>query len=186
MRGIAFLGSTGIVLPARSFVVLRISAIAVLALTACSSSSPGPGSSPSANTAPAAAASGLPEPCSLITLAEVETALGKGATMTAAFNSRIGMRQCHVKSASAGAIGEIIIVVHPADSWDAIKKAMLPPSSDAKAVSGLGDDAFVGRAIGYNVRKGSKYVQVFGEVTNNDAANEKATRYLAEKAASRL
>jgi len=27
---------------------------------------------------------------------------------------------------------------------------------------------------------------VYGPVTNNDAANDKATRYLAEKAASRL
>jgi hypothetical protein len=29
-------------------------------------------------------------------------------------------------------------------------------------------------------------VQVFGAVTNNDAANEKATRYLVERALSRL
>ena len=77
-------------------------------------------------------------------------------------------------------------MVHRADNWDAIKKAMLPPSSDSKQVAGLGDDAFEGRAVGYNVRKGSKYVQVFGAVTNNDAANEKATRYLAERAVSRL
>jgi hypothetical protein len=184
MRGIGFHGSAGTALPVRSSVVLCIGAIAVLAVAACSSSSIGSGSNSSPNTASAAAA--LPEPCSLITQAEVETALGNGATMTAAFNSRIGVHQCHVKRAGVGAMGEIIIVVHPADSWDAIKKAMLPPSSDAKAVSGLGDDAFVGRAIGYNVRKGRKYVQVFGEVTNNDAANEKATRYLAERASSRL
>ncbi|MGC2694638.1 MAG: hypothetical protein WA738_02505 [Candidatus Angelobacter sp.] len=44
----------------------------------------------------------------------------------------------------------------------------------------------MGRAVGYNVRKGNKYVQVFGAVTNNDAANEKATRYLAERAVTRL
>lgn len=42
-------------------------------------------------------------------------------------------------------------------------------------------------AVGYNVRKGNRYVQVFGSLMNeNDSANGKATRYLAEKAASRL
>jgi hypothetical protein len=106
--------------------------------------------------------------------------------MTRIFNSRIGMHECILKPASAGAIEEVLIIVHKADLWDGIKKAMLPPSSDAKLAPGLGEDAFVGRAVGYNVRKGDKYIQVFGAVTNNDAANEKATRYLAERAISRL
>jgi len=101
-------------------------------------------------------------------------------------NQRIGMPECRLKPASPGAIEEVLIIAHKADMWDGIKKAMLPPSSDAKVVAGLGDDAFVGRAVGYNVRKRDKYVQVFGAVTNNDAANEKATRYLAERAVSRL
>src|SRR5215472_3600302 len=161
--------------------------VAILFLAACSSSTPGPGaSSGSSTTSPAVASGGLPEPCSLITQAEVESALGKGATPSAVDNQRTGMKECMLKPATAGNIELIVMVVHKADMWDAIKKAMLPPSSDAKVVSGLGDDAFVGRAVGYNVRKGDKYVQVFGAVTNNDAANEKATRYLAERASSRL
>ena len=101
-------------------------------------------------------------------------------------NQRIGMQECRLKPANRGVIEEVLIIVHKADMWDGIKKAMLPPSSDAKVVSGLGDDAFVGRAVGYNVRKGDKYVQVFGAVTNNDSANEKATRYLVERALSRM
>jgi hypothetical protein len=121
-----------------------------------------------------------------VTQAEVEIALGKGATMTSFFNDRLGKQQCRLKPAAAGTIEEIIIMVNSADLWDGIKKAMLPPSSDAKVVPGLGDDAFVGRAVGYNVRKGNKYVQVFGAVTNNDAANDKATHYLASKAITRL
>jgi hypothetical protein len=128
----------------------------------------------------------LPEPCSLITRAEVETALGKGAGMEAVYNQRIDMHECRLKPATAGAIEEIVMIVHKSDSWDATKRAMLPPSSDAKSVPGLDDDAFVGRAIGYNVRKGNKYVQVFGAVTNHDEVNEKATRYLVERASSRL
>lgn len=68
----------------------------------------------------------------------------------------------------------------------ASKRRCCRPAATLKRVTGLGDDAFVGRAVGYNVRKGNKYVQVFGAVTNNDAANEKATRYLAERAVTRL
>lgn len=169
----------------RRFSVSIFLAVIVLLLAACSSSPSATGPSGSSSTASAASAA-LPEPCSLITQPEVETALGKGATKAAVDNQRIGSQECLLKPATAGTIELIVIIVHKADLWEGIKKAMLPPSSDAKLVSGLGDDAFVGRAVGYNVRKGNKYVQVFGAVTNNDAANEKATRYLAERASSRL
>jgi hypothetical protein len=171
----------------RSFFVLLAIATAILFLSACSKSSSGSGTTPSTNASTSAPVlSGLPDPCSLVTQAEVENALGKGATMASFNNQRIGMQECRLKPASPGAIEEVLIIVHKADMWDGIKKAMLPPNSDAKVVPGLGDDAFVGRAVGYNVRKGDKYVQVFGAVTNNDATNEKATRYLAERALSRL
>lgn len=158
---------------------------ALIFLVSCSSASTSVPTSTSPGTTQSAAGA-LAKPCSLVTQEEVESALGKGATMTPIFNERIGMHECRLKPATTGTIEVIVMVVHSADQWDGVKKAMLPPSSDAKSVSDLGDDAFVGRAVGYNVRKGGKYVQVFGAVTNNDAANEKATRYLAERAASRL
>jgi hypothetical protein len=170
----------------RSVFILLVIATTVLFLGACSKSSSDSGTASSAAASSAPVLGGLPDPCSLVTQAEVENALGKGATMTSFNNQRIGMQECRLKPASPGAIEEVLIIAHKADMWDGIKKAMLPPSSDAKIVPGLGDDAFVGRAVGYNVRKGDKYVQVFGAVTNNDAANEKATRYLVERAVSRL
>lgn len=171
----------------RSFLGLFVIATITLCLCACSKSSSGSGATSSTSTASSAPMlGGLPDPCSLVTQAEVENALGKGATMTSFNNQRIGMQECRLKPASPGAIDEVLIIAHKADMWDGIKKAMLPPSSDAKIVPGLGDDGFVGRAVGYNVRKGDKYVQVFGAVTNNDAANDKATRYLVERAFSRL
>ena len=171
----------------RSFFVLFVIATLILLLSACSKSNSSSGATSSGTAASSAQMlGGLPDPCSLVTQTEVENALGRGATMTSFNNQRIGMQECRLKPASPGAIEEVLIIVHKADMWDGIKKAMLPPSSDAKVVPGLGDDAFVGRAVGYNVRKGDKYVQVFGAVTNNDAANEKATRYLVERALSRL
>jgi hypothetical protein len=124
-------------------------------------------------------------PCSLLTQAEVETALGKGASMSSVHNPRTGMDECRLKPAQAGKIQEIIVVVLSAQGWDMVKKTFVN-GKDVKDVRGLGDDAFAGRFIGYNVRKGQKYVNVFGPLTNNDAANDKATRFLAEKAASRL
>jgi hypothetical protein len=161
-------------------------ATAILFLSACSQSNSGSGNTSSAAASSAPMLVALPDPCSLVTQADMESALGKGATMNSFNNQRIGMQECRLKPASPGVIEEVLIIVHKADMWDGIKKAMLPPSSDAKVVPGLGDDAFVGRAVGYNVRKGDKYVQVFGAVTNNDATNEKATRYLVERALSRL
>jgi len=111
--------------------------------------------------------------------------MGKGATVAPVHNPRTGDDECHVKGTSPG-LEEVLIILHRAGEWDAIKNAMVTSNTGVKAVSGLGDDAFAGRGIGYNARKGQRYVQVFGVLTNKDAANDKATRYLAERAVSRM
>jgi hypothetical protein len=92
----------------------------------------------------------------------------------------------HFEAGPRWSIEEIVISVDRADLWEGMKKAMLPPTGDARPVPGLGEDAYAGRLVGYNVRKGNKRLQVFGAVTNQETANEKATRYLAERAVSRL
>jgi hypothetical protein len=140
-----------------------------------------PGNAPALPSPPTAAN----VPCSLLTQADVEAALGKGATMASTHNPRTGMDECRLKPAQAGKIQEIIVVVLSAQGWDTVKKGFVD-GKDVKDVRGLGDDAFAGRFIGYNVRKGQRYVKVFGPLTNDAAANDKATRYLAGKAASRL
>ncbi|MGC2694637.1 MAG: hypothetical protein WA738_02500 [Candidatus Angelobacter sp.] len=134
MAGIISPANRAAQLPSSSFPRF-LGIFAVLFLAACSSSPSSPSSSSSGSSAaPAAAAlAGLPEPCSLITQAEVESALGKGASMHGLYNQRIDMNECILKPATAGAIEEIVVVVHKADMWDGVKKAMLPPSSDAKA-----------------------------------------------------
>lgn len=131
-----------------------------------------------------AAADASFDPCSLVTKAEIEKALGSGATMNSTRNPRTGMNECRLKPGSMKGITEIIMVVHPATGWETTKKTFM--ASDAKQVPGLGDDAFVARFLGYNVRKGNRYVQVFGDMRNEGKANDKATRYLAERAASRM
>ena len=188
MTGLASQESAATGVPLRVSIGVFLTAITILCVTACSSSSSSSGSSSASSAAPAVPAGlgGLPDPCSLLTQAEVETALGTGASKTSLYNERIGKQQCQLKPATAGAIDMIVMSVNRADMFDAMKKAMLGGGTDVKSVSGLGDDAYVGRAVGYNVRKGGKYIQIFGALDNNDAANEKATRYLAERASSRL
>ena len=158
---------------------LLLAAAALLLLSACSKSSSNTSSTTSTSASQAStAASG---PCSLITQAEAETALGKGATINPTHNPRTDMDECRLKPVHAPGIDEVIILVHPATGWDGLKKEMME-----KPAPGLGDDAFYTRFTGYNVRKGNNYVQVFGPMTNEAAANDKATRYIAERAASRM
>lgn len=128
----------------------------------------------------------LPDACSLVTHADVEAAVGPGASARSAVNPRTGKHKCHVKPGSTGDIDEVIVAVDRVYQWDAMKKAALPPTGSGHAVSGMGGDAFEGPATGYFVRKGNLYVQVFGSVLNKGPANEKATRYLAERAAAHL
>jgi hypothetical protein len=155
---------------------------ALLFLAACSKSSPTADSSSNANTASTPqTSSATSRPCSLITQAEAETALGKGTTVNPKHNPRTDMDECRLKPGNAPGIEEIVIVVHPATGWDMVKKSLME-----KPVPGLGDDAFVARFVGYNVRKGNNYVQVSGPMTNENGPNDKATRYLAERASARL
>ena len=162
----------------------------VLLLSGCSKSGPNQSSqtAPSQSSAASGNTSGsaLTNPCSLITQAEVENALGAGGVMTPNHNPRTGMDECRLKPGAARDIYGILITVHPADGWEMVKKSFTESDKDAKQVPGLGDDAFVTRFIGYNVRKGNRYVQVAGDMQNDNAANDKATRYLAERAASRM
>ena len=151
--------------------------------TSSSSSNSGAAAAPAGQTQ--SASSGTSQPCSLITPEEAQTAMGKAASMTPVRNPRTGDDECHVKGTSPG-LEEVLIILHRADQWDAIKNAMVTSNTGVKAVSSLGDDAFEGRGVGYNARKGPRYVQVFGVLTNKDAANDKATRYLTERAVSRM
>ena len=127
----------------------------------------------------------MPDPCSLLTQAEIETALGKGATTTSVQNEE-GRQQCWLKAAAPGAVNGIFLTVNKAINWDRTKKMDVGGYAEIKSVSGLGDDAYWNRGIGYIVRKGDKYIQIHGAWDNDAVADEKATRYLAERACSRL
>lgn len=165
----------------KHFSCLTALCVGLLLVSGCSKPDSSSSAVATASTA-SAVATGLPAPCSLINQTETEIALGKGATMTASHNPRTEMDECHLKS-GPGKDMEIIILVHKVENWDMVKKAL---SGSDKGILGLGDDAFQTRFTGYNVRKGNRYVQVFGVMTNETSANEKATRYLAGRAASRL
>jgi hypothetical protein len=109
--------------------------------------------------------------------------MSNGATVSSQRNPGTGNDECIIKGTIAG-LDQVTIIVHRAYQWDAMKQTIL--REGARAVTGLGDDAFEAPTIGYNVRKGDKGVQVIGAPTNRAVLNDKATHYLAERAVSRL
>lgn len=181
MTGALWQESAATRVPAR-FLICGLLIVVVFFLTAYSPSSP---TSKASATPGVTSLGGLPDPCSLLTQAEVETALGKGATTTSVYNER-GQQQCRLKAAAPGALNEIFLTVDKAINWDVMKQMDRGGYTEIKSVSGLGDDAYWNRGIGYIVRKGDKYIQIHGAWDNDAIADEKATRYLAERACSRL
>ncbi len=180
-----------------AFFLTAVLAVAVF-MAGCSKSS----SNASSNPAPAAGSTGgaeqasvtpmsagvsaVAKPCSLLTQAEVETALGKGATMTHNANPRTGMNECKLKPAAGSDLDELVIVVHETtpESWLMVKKSYMQDKR-VKQVRHLGDDAInVGGYAGIWARKGDKYVQIFGSL--KPERDEKTELLLLEKALSRL
>lgn len=74
----------------------------------------------------------LPDPYSLITQAEVETALGPGAKMTTRHNART--RCGRMRADGTRRRKEIIIVVRRADAFDASKMQLIASVSDVRDV----------------------------------------------------
>lgn len=145
-------------------------------------SSSGPASAAPASSAPAAASG----PCALLTQADVEKALGKGATISPYSNPRTGMDECKLKPAAGSDLDQLVIVVHETtpESWLMVKKGYMQDKR-VKQVRGLGDDAInVGGYAGIFARKGTKYVQIFGSL--KPERDEKAELDLLQQAVSRL
>jgi hypothetical protein len=162
-----------------SYFLRALSATMLLAIAGCFNS----GGNSSGDTRPPSEQVAA-EPCSLITLAEVETALGAGATKTQVRNPRLEYNECHLQPGSAKDVTERIIIIRQIDDrlWQGMKEAF----PDNKREPGVGDDAFSRLGTGFNELKGRSWIQIccdFGDVT---PAQQKANRYLAERAASRL
>jgi hypothetical protein len=162
------------------FCSMIISGILVLLIAGCSRSN--------SNSAPASAKDtgpvNLPKPCSLITQAELESALGKNATMTDAPNPRTGIEECTLVPVHGGDMDHITIVLHdttPQD-WEKLKKTYAQDKSTP--IPGLGDDAINAGQLGVWARKGNIYMQIYGVIKYQ--RDEKAELFLAEKALSRL
>jgi hypothetical protein len=161
--------------------LIAVSGALILLTAGCFKLGPDSASTNSANVQPA----GPPKPCSLITQAEVESALGKGASMNSGTNPRTGVEECTLSPAHATDLDHLILVVHDTtpESWEKLKKSYAQDQS-VKPIPGLGDDALNVGMYGVWVRKGNVYMQIFGAI--NSQRDEKAELYLAERAVSRL
>ena len=155
-------------------------------LVGCSKSNSGPNTNVAPNTSQAPTQSASSGPCSLITQAEVETALGAGATMTAETSPRTGLRECKLKLPNGTELDQLVMVIQSTNnqSWEVVKKTFMQDKK-VKEVPGIGDDAInVGGYAGIWARKGDKYVQIFGSM--KPERDEKAEIYLLQRAVSRL
>ncbi len=152
----------------------------ILFLPGCSKSNSNSAPASAKDTAPV----NLPKPCSLITQAEVESALGKNASMRDATNPRTGTEECILVPVHGGDMDHITIVLHdttPQD-WEMLKKTYAQDKSTP--IPGLGDDAINAGQLGVWARKGNIYMQIYGVIKYQ--RDEKAELFLAEKALSRL
>ncbi|HZR29751.1 MAG TPA: hypothetical protein VFA71_13310 [Terriglobales bacterium] len=157
-----------------------ISCTLALLVAGCSKSNSGSVPASAKNTAPV----NLPKPCSLITQDELESALGKKATMRDAANPRTGIEECTLVPVHGGDMDHITIVLHDTtqQDWEALKKTYAQDKSTP--IPGLGDDAINAGQLGVWARKGNIYMQIYGVI--NYQRDEKAELFLAEKALSRL
>jgi hypothetical protein len=133
-----------------------------------------------------AAGSWLSDPCSLITQAEVETVLGKGATMKSFVQERTGIHMCEIGPAQATDSNKLKLYGRKTSDWEGIKKAFMS-GTKSKIVPGVGDDAFyVEGILGVLARKGDTYVEVSPLIAFHSTVDEKTLRSIAERAVSRL
>src|SRR5215471_498180 len=109
----------------RIVIVLLVEAAVVLR-SGCSKTKTG-ANGVAASTPADSSSAPLPAPCSLITQAEAETAMGKGTIMTKARNPYTGREECHLKGTTPG-LDEIDISVHHPDMWDQTKATVLNDS----------------------------------------------------------
>src|SRR5262249_43195930 len=147
---------------------------------------PGAGSEQAAASPAGPVAAPVSHPCSLLTQADVESALGKGTSIIPYSNPRTGMDECKLKPAAGSDLDQLVIVVHETtpESWLMVKKGFMQDKK-VKQIRGLGDDAInVGGYAGIFARKGTKYVQIFGSL--KPERDEKAELYLLQQAVSRL
>jgi hypothetical protein len=165
---------------------------AVLAFTGCSSDPGSPGTGSTAGGPPPASASdgapapdGLPDPCTLLTRAEVDAATG-GSFAEGAINTMVSqdhLKACDWQSSGVATVQALVTTV---DAFDTSRKVAADTYGSADDVSIAGAKrAYVvkgGFLIGMDM--GAVFLQVSYIATGSNVAT--ATRDLAGKAAGRM
>ena len=154
---------------------------------ACSKSTP----STSPNTAKSAAApaspvastsSGLPDPCTLLTVKDGEEVFGAGAQIKR--NSDVS---CMIEGANLMTDGQVAVdikLIDPKD-WDGGKQSVFAMFPKEKSVSGIGDDAYT-FMNGIVFHKGKVQVSVITSGYLGHKPKAEVAKYIAEQVAGRL
>lgn len=164
------------------------STVATATTPAGSAGSASPAASPSTTavaTQPAASASAtvaLKDPCSYVTVAEVQSTTGK--TVAAAGGRKVNDFLCSYATTDGGVVNAIVATPVQRANWEQTLKANAPATAPPTAVSGLGDAAF-NIFQGVSVLKGTTAITV--EVSpNTEQAGGAAAINLAKLILTRI
>lgn len=138
-------------------VATLMTAGAFAALAACGGDAPAVGSAratlPGAPGGAGQASSNLPDPCTLITRAQAEQAMGNPAAGPGTLEGGPTERTCSYKE---GQDGPGSVTLHISDHPDSLKQLVAGTHVDGQPVSGLGDEAIFAPGLEtLFVRKGS-------------------------------
>ena len=130
----------------------------------------------------ASTASGLPQPCTLLTAKDFEEAFGPGAQMTP--NKDNSCSITGPKGTVQGVIGVAIVPLDPAN-WERSKQAVFAAFPKEKSVPGIGEDAYT-FMDGIVFRKGKARVNVTTGAYTGPKPKAEAAKHIAELVAARL
>lgn len=118
--------------------------------------------------------------CSLLTQADLEAVMGKGATT----NAYKPDTECILNGAGAMNVLTVSVTTYGGD-WANVKQGFKKSDPSSKDVSGVGEDAFTFMG-GVVAKKGSRFVSVGGSLSDGPMKQEDGAKYLAEKVVDKL
>lgn len=118
--------------------------------------------------------------CSLLTQADIESVMGKGATT----NAYKPDTECILNGASPMNVLTVSVTTYGGE-WSNVKQGFKKMDPSSKDISGVGEDAFTYLG-GVVTKKGGRFVSVGGAITDAPMKQLDGARFLAEKVVAKL
>lgn len=118
--------------------------------------------------------------CSLISPADIEAVMGKGATT----NAYKPDTECILNGAEAMNVLTVSVTTYGGD-WANVKQGFKKADPSSKDITGVGEDAFTFMG-GVVAKKGSRFVSVGGSLSDGPMKQADGAKFLAEKVVGKL